>query len=161
MKPEVTIEDSRLSIHMETLVRAMTKEQKLEVLSWIASEEEVIDHVVDVICGEDPLGWSTGDPNRRESILARIENTQLKEGVRYSWKPWDLIRQLLRDIRTEENIYWILYHKIDPDLSRRVFEELRRLGVKDNYASNKAHEDIETIKVLIESTFAAMKEVKP
>ena len=161
MKPEVTIEDSRLSIHMETLVRAMTKEQKLEVLSWIASEEEVIDHVVDVICGEDPLGWSTGDPNRRESILARIENTQLKEGVRYSWKPWDLIRQLLRDIRTEENIYWILYHKIDPDLSRRVFEELRRLGVKDNYASEKAEQDITMIKTLIESTFAAMKEVKP
>lgn len=146
---------------METLVQAMTKEQKLEVLSWIASEEEVIDHVVDVICGEDPLGWSTGNPNRRESILARIENTQLKEGVRYSWKPWDLIRQLLRDIRTEENIYWILYHKIDPDLSRRVFEELRRLGVKDSYTSEKAEQDITMIKTLIESTFAAMKEVKP
>ena len=161
MTPEVTIEDSRLSIHMETLVQAMTKEQKLEVLSWIASEEEVIDHVVDVICGEDPLGWSTGDPNRRESILARIENTQLKEGVRYSWKPWDLIRQLLRDIRTEENIYWILYHKIDPDLSRKVFEELRRLGVKDSYTSEKAEQDITTIKTLIETAFAAMKEVKP
>lgn len=161
MTPEVVIKDSRLSIHMETLVRAMTKEQKLEVLSWIASDGEVIDHVVDVICGEDPLGWSTGDPNRRESILARIESTQLKEGVRYNWKPWDLIRQLLRDIRTEENIYWILYHKIDPDLSRRVFEELRRLGVKDNYTSDKANEDIETVKVLIESTFEAMKEVKP
>jgi hypothetical protein len=146
---------------METLVQAMTKEQKLEVLSWIASEEEVIDHVVDVICGEDPLGWSTGDPNRRESILARIENTQLKEGVRYSWKPWDLIRQLLRDIRTEENIYWILYHKIDPDLSRKVFEELRRLGVKDSYTSEKAEQDITTIKTLIETAFAAMKEVKP
>jgi hypothetical protein len=161
MKPEVTIEDSRLSIHMETLVQAMTKEQKLEVLSWIASDGEVIDHVVDVICGEDPLVWSTGDPNRRESILARIESTQLKEGVRYNWKPWDLTRQLLRDIRTEENIYWILYHRIDPDLSRKVFEELRRLGVKDNYTSDTAHEDIETIKVLIESTFAAMKEVTP
>lgn len=146
---------------METLVRAMTKEQKIEVLSWIASDGEVVDHVVDVICGEDPLGWSIGDPNRRVSILSRIEETQLKEGVRYNWKPWDLIRQLLKDIRTEENIYWILYHKIDPELSLRVFEELRRLGVKDNYTSEKAEQDIATLKELVDSTFAAMKEVEP
>jgi hypothetical protein len=42
-----------------------------------------------------------------------------------------------------------------------VFDELCRLGVKDNYTSEKAEQDITTIKTLIESTFAAMKEVKP
>jgi|688.fasta_scaffold392452_2 hypothetical protein len=161
MKPEVTIEDSRLSIHMETLVRAMTKEQKLEVLSWIASEDDVLNHVVDVICGEDPLGWSTGDPNRRAEILSRIEGAQLKEGVRYNWKPWEVLHQTLKNIRAEEHLSWVLYHQIDADVSRRVFDELCRLGVKDNYTSEKAEQDITTIKTLIESTFAAMKEVKP
>jgi hypothetical protein len=158
MSDTATVEGSDLKIPLEPLIRGMSLDKKREMLAWLATDDEVIHYVVDVICGEDELGWAMGDPNRRAAILSRIEDTQLKNGTHYSWKPWDEARSKIKDIRTEEHLYWVLYHQIDPDVSRRVFDELRRLGVKDNYTSTRADAEIAAVKLELDTALAAMRQ---
>jgi len=156
---EIKIADSALCIPLEPIISAMTFEQKRETLAWLATDDEVIRSVVSHITGNDDQGWSTGDPDRRQQILTEIEDSQI-DGLRYSWKPWGEARQKLKDIRSSEQIYWVLYHKIDPEVSRQVFNELQRLGIESNYTTEQANSDVESIKTLIENAFAGMKETK-
>lgn len=157
--PDIEINGTKLCVSLETIVNGMSKEQKREVLSWLATDREVVESVVDHILGRDEQGWSTGDPNRCQKILGEAEDFMLTDR-KYSWKPWDELRQKLKDIRADERLYWVLYHQIDQDVSRRVFEELRRLGVESNYTTKEADEDIAAIGKMIEDTFKQMKEDK-
>lgn len=157
MSETATIEGSKLQLDLEPLIRGMSIEKKREMLAWLATDDEVIRYVVDVICGEDELGWCMGDPGRRADILSRIEDTQLKDCTRYNWKPWAAARDKIRDIRTQEHLYWVLYHQIDPDVSRRVFDELRRLGVESNYTSKIADDEIAAVKLELDKALVAMR----
>ena len=157
--PDIEINGTKLCVSLETIIGGMSMEQKREVLSWLATDREVIESVVDHILGRDEQGWSTGDPTRCQQILGEVEDFMLADR-KYFWKPWDELRQKLKDIRADERLYWILYHQIDQDVSRRVFDELQRLGVKDNYTTNEADKDIATIGKMIEDTFMKMREDK-
>lgn len=157
MSETATIEGSKLQFDLEPLIHGMSLEKKREMLAWLATDDEVIQYVVDVICGEDELGWGMGDPGRRADILSRIEDTQLRDCVRYNWKPWATARDKIRDIRTREHLYWVLYHQIDPDVSRRVFDELRRLGVESSYTTTVADAEIAAVKLELDNALAAMR----
>jgi len=156
MTTEIKIADSFLCIPIEPIIDTMSFEQKREMLAWLATDSEVIESVVSYITGTDDQGWSTGDPNRRQRILSEIEGSQLGE-TRYNWKPWDEIRQKVKDIRSSEHLYWTLHHKIDQELSRKIFAELRRIGVESNYTTKEGDADVLEIKNLINSTFAGMR----
>lgn len=153
--PDIEINGTKLCVSLETIINGMSKEQKREVLSWLATDWEVVESVVDHILGRDEQGWSTGDPNRCQQILGEVEDFMLADR-KYFWKPWDELRQKLRDIRADERLYWVLYHKIDQDVSQGVFNELRRLGVESNYTAKEADGDIESIRQMIEDTFKDM-----
>lgn len=154
--PDIEINGTKLCVSLETIINGMSKEQKREVLSWLATDGEVVESVVDHLLGRDEQGWSTGDPNRCQQILGEVEDFMLADR-KYFWKPWDYLRQKLKDIRADERLYWVLYHQIDPDVSRRVFDELRRLGVESNYTTKEADKDIAVIGKMIEDTFKDMK----
>lgn len=154
--PDIEINGTKLCVSLETIINGMSKEQKREVLSWLATDREVVESVVDHILGRDEQGWSTGDPNRCLRILGEVEDFQL-EYVKYNWNPWSEIKQKLKDIRADERLYWVLYHQIDTQVSVQVFNELRRLGVESNYTTNEADKDIAVIGKIIENTFKDMK----
>lgn len=154
--PDIEINGTKLCVSLETIIQGMNKEQKREVLSWLATDWEIMESVVDHILGKDELGWSTGDPDRRQKILSEVEEEHLKDSLRYNWKPWDDIRQKIKDIRSTEHLYWVLHHKIDQDLSRDVMNELRKLGIESNYTTKEGDEDIQKIKDHIEETFKTM-----
>lgn len=151
----IEIKDSKLCLPMEEIIAVMDMDQKREVLAWLATDHEVIESVVSHLTGTDDLGWSTGDANMRQRMLSKVEETQVAE-LRYNWKPWDEIRQKIKDIRSTEHLYWVLYHKIDKSISGPLFEELRRLGVESNYTTKEGDEDVATLNGLIKSTFAEM-----
>lgn len=151
------VDGRNLAIPLEPLLQGMSLEQKRELLAWLASDEEVIRCVVDFICGEDDLGWAMGDPNRRAAILARVEDTQLREGVHYGWYPWVEATRKIKDIRSQEHLYWVLYHQIDPEISRLVFGELRRLGVESNYTTKVADEEVAMVRNELDTALKAMR----
>lgn len=152
----IEIKDSKLCIDMESIISSMNYEQKREVLAWLATDYEVVQSVIDHIIGRGDKSWSFGDPNTRQEILENIERSQL-ESPRYGWKPWSDIREKLKQIRNDQIVYWTLYHKIDPELSRRVFEEFRKLGIESNYTTKEADDDIKRIEKIIEETFKNMQ----
>jgi hypothetical protein len=157
--PDIEINGTKLCVSLETIINGMSMEQKKEVLSWLATDWEVMESVVDHILGRDEQGWSTGDSNRCQKILGEVEDFHLAN-VRYDWKPWDEIKQKLRNIRADERLYWVLYHQIDSQTSKMVFDELRRLGVESNYTTKEADEDIATIHEVIKDTFKQMAKDK-
>lgn len=153
---DIEIDGTKLCVSLETIINGMSMEQKREILSWLATDTQVMNSVVDHILGRDEFGWSTGDPNRRQQILSEVEDEHLKDSLRFWWKPWDEIRQKIKDIRSTEHLYWTLYHKIDPDLSWKVRSELNRLGIESNYTTKEGDEDIQKIKHYIDETFKKM-----
>jgi len=164
MSQEIKIQDSRICLSIESIIQAMSFEQKREVLAWLATDDDVVRSVVDHICGQDEHGWSSGDPNRRVEILARIENSQLSGKVRYNWRPWDEAKQKIKNIRSTEHLYWLIYHKFDKNLSIPIMDELRRLGVESNYTTKEGDEDIARIEQALNEAFQAMNkttETKP
>lgn len=156
MNNQIEIKDSKLCVSLESLVMGMSIDQKREMLAWLATDDEVVRSVVSHIVGEDDLGWSSGDPSRRQEILAKIEDSQIVS-LRYNWKPWDDLRQKLKDIRSAEQIYWAIYHKIDQNISRPLINEFSSLGIESNYTTEQADADVEEIKTMIESAFNGMK----
>ena len=157
MNTDIEIKDSKLCHSFESIVGAMTIDQKRETLAWLATDNEVVQSVVSHIVGDDDQGWSTGDDNLKQKILEKVESS-LIISPKYQWSVLTDLRQKLKDIRSSEHIYWVLYHKIDKDVAQLVFSELRKLGVKSNYTTEKGDSDIAEIKAMIESAFDAMKE---
>lgn len=157
MSQHIEVKGTQLCVELRPLISAMSLEQKREMLAWLAADDEVVNYVVDAICGEDEQGWAIGSPNCRQAILARVEDVQLREGFQYNWRVWDEARQKIKDIRSQEHLYWVLYHQIDPEVSRRVFDELRRLGVACNYLSTVADEEISALRKVLDDAFAGMR----
>ena len=157
MNTDVKINGTDLCIGIESIIQAMDLKQKREVLAWLATDFEVVNSVVDHIVGDDELGWSMGDANMMQEILSRVESSIISS-PRYNWRVWSDLNQKIKDIRSTEHLYWVLYHRIDPEVSRMVMDELRRLGVEPNYTTKQGDDDVSQIKKLIGDTFISMKE---
>ena len=154
---QVTIEGNKIQIEIEHLIQSLSFEKKREILSWLATDSEVVESVINAICGEDELGWAMGSPNDRQRILERVEGKQVAECLRYNWSPWEDLKQKLKDIRSDERVYWNLYHQCPDDLRRAVFDKTPGISESNNYTGKDADKDVNEIYDMIRDTFKAMQ----
>jgi len=158
----ITLEKGDIKIDIYELIRETDDETKKQVIKSFATDDAVIRHTIDYICGDDEDGWYPGDAaNLRQELLGRVEAKQLETMPEYGWRVWDEIRQKIKDIRSAEHIYWVLYHKLSDGLRRSVFKELDAMGVESNYTQAQGNDDIEAIRKLIKTAIKPTHETEP
>lgn len=161
----IEIDNSAIKIDFHHLFQAMSEEDTRVLIKSLAVESFVINKVIDYICDEDKDGWWASDtPNIRQKILERIEKSHLKNSVKYNWSVFNELESRLREIKEKQHIYWSLY-RLDSEMysvtndttgtseSIRsfIFNWMKRHGIKTEYSSKCADEDINNIKTMLQN----------
>ncbi len=153
MSSGIKINDNGLWVDFDYLMESMSSEDQKMFIKKFAIESNVIDHVVNYICGEDPDGWWSGcADDRRMKILTKVENAQLNKWSGYNWKFIDEATNRLKEIKEKQHIYWALYHSgvdYDSDFSMKVRKFLESNGIESDYTTKQADEEIEKVYSII------------
>lgn len=131
---------------------ALTGDQFEELIHRLGCAHRVLERAIDFLCDDDSDGWyDSTSVNDRQALLERVEQGHIAKS-KYNWLAWTEIRNALKAIRSEEHIYWRIYHHAPES----VREWLRNSGAKCNYATDEADADIKRIETMINEAFAAM-----
>lgn len=145
----ISIESGHIKIDLDYFLEAMSSADQKDFIKRFSIDSNVIDHVVDYICGEDPDGWWSGCADeRRMKILTKVENAQIKSWSEYSWEFIKEATDRLREIKEKKHIYWALYHNgcdYDSDFSQNVRKFLNNHGIESDYTTEQADEEIKQV----------------
>lgn len=159
MKKEVEIHEHRLCVDLDLVFRSMPQEQQDQFIHNLALQRNIIDKVVDYICGEDSFGsWTSEEPDLRQKLLDRVESKHVEDlasvGPRYGWRVWSDIQQRLKDIRAKQHVYWALSKdkyfedQLGWDAVHKFF---KRHDIESDYTTKQADADIAEVKQMIQT----------
>jgi len=161
MNTAIEVENYALKIDLHEIFRAMSAEDQNSFIHALALQSNIIDKVVNYICGEDEFGsWTSAEPELRQKILERVEAKHVSDlgriGPRYGWRQWSAIEDALKKIRCKQQVYWALHH--DKHLNDKYGWELvsdffKRHGIESDYTTKQADADIAEIKKMIQDAF--------
>ena len=105
------IENGEIKIDPQEIVDSLTSTEKTEMLKYYMVCDDVIESVIAWMCDEDTDGWwSSGSHKLREKLLKKIEDCHLAKMARFNWSSLDTAIPKIKKIRSEEHLYWKLYH---------------------------------------------------
>ena len=161
MKAKIT-EEYELKIDLDELVSGMTTEEKRRMMRACATEDDIVDTVIAYICDEDTEGWwSSATKDLRQGLLERAERAQVKAALQYSWAPFDDMRKRLKEIRSEQHLYWFMHHDLPPDLEiagRKILDKYRKNGGESHYTTEEADADVERALSILRDTLVKVAE---
>ena len=154
------MKDGKLIIYPQDIADSLSGEDKLEFIKHHVLSEDAIQMVLDYICDGDEEGWWSGDSDEiRASFLRRVEDTHLAEFSRYNWNSLGTACDKIKKIRSEQHIYWLLYHHPEAhDLT--ISEWLRKHDVNNDiseYSTKIADEEIEQIVSALKEEISDLK----
>ncbi len=160
-KEEFYVDNFKLTIDLDKIVRELDTEGKRQLAKTIALESDIFDSVLDYMCGEDKDGcWTTEEPNIRQKFLERAEKAHVQDlisqGPRYGWRVWSDIEKALKDIRCKRHIYWALYHSEDEWTKENAWTFFKNNKIESDYTTDQADKDIADIKRMISDAMASM-----
>jgi len=142
------MKDGKLEIHPQDIVDNLSKEDKMEFIKHYLVSTDVIQFVLDYICDDDEDGWWTGDSDEiRAAFLRRVEDAHLAGFGRYNWKSLGDACERIKKIRSEQHLYWKLYHHPESG-SLTIAEWLMKHNVNNDiieHTSKVADEEIDKI----------------
>jgi hypothetical protein len=143
--------DGNIKIDIYYLFSAMDEESQKSFIHTLALQKQIIELVVDYLCGQDAFGsWSGYDDDWRMQALTRIEGEQLKNWSRYNWKVFSELTDRLKEIRAKEHIYWALHHGAFRDELWPAWDRFCKAnGIESNYTTKQADEDIARIEKML------------
>lgn len=144
-------EEGNVIISLEDIIQNMSKEEKKKLCKTISIDYDVKKAVIDYICDEDEDGWWCSDSGHiREDILMRIEKAQLDKPTWYNWKLIDEAITRLKHMRSENHIYYTLYHLRDPHM---LVSDFVRIYLKDEseHMTNRADDDIKEVLNIVKN----------
>ena len=105
------MKDGKLEIYPQDIAESLSKEDRMEFIKHHVLCADAIQTVLDYICDGDEDGWWTGDSDEiRAAFLRRVEDTHLAQFSRYNWKSLGVACDKITKIRSEQHLYWKLYH---------------------------------------------------
>jgi hypothetical protein len=138
--------------------KSLPEESQKKLAKSLACDDFYIRKVVDLLCGEDEDGWFTGiDADYRQEILERIEKSHTKNPFNYSWSVWKEILQTVKSLKSEQHLYYKLYHHQNQDLTIRQFMDNIKDEDSQEYFTTKADKEIEEIKTIIKEKLTKEK----
>ncbi|MFA5217096.1 hypothetical protein [Sulfuricurvum sp.] len=162
----IKFEGANILININDLYSAMSEQDQKDFVKSVALNDDIINWVLDYICGDDNDGyWTSDDSNIRQRFLNRVEKTQLTKSI-ISWDTIRKIDQHLKDIKCKQHIYWSLYHDIPQIISQWLYEKhgiaiekgyidaavsyaLKCLGQESNFTTEQADKEIQELKDFI------------
>jgi len=142
-------EEGNVVIALEDIIQNMSKEEKKRLCKIISIDYDVKKSVIDYICDEDEDGWWSSDNGEyREEILIRVERCHLENPNGQNWKLIGEAIERLKHARSQQHIYWTLYHLENKDM--RVSDFIRLyMRDEDQFMTKKAETDIEEIMNIV------------
>ena len=93
MSSGIKYENGEIKLDIEYVLSAMSEEDQRLFVKAFSLQRNIIEHVINSICGEDPDGWwSSYEDEDRMNMFKRVEQAQLKNWSSYNW---EFIREAL------------------------------------------------------------------
>lgn len=138
--------EGKLEIDLSDIVDSLPEKDRRDFIKSAACSRQVIDWVIDYICGDDEDGWWTGDDgDLREKILTRVENTHLKDVTVFDWSLIKDAQKRLKEIESQRHIYWLLYHHPDRQITIGEFIGNKDMSEEHEFSTKRADEKVQEV----------------
>ena len=141
------MENGEIQIDPYEIVEALTSEQKHEMLKHYMVSDDVVTSVIAWMCDEDEDGWWAGGSHKlRERLFKKVEDCHLAKLARFNWSSLDEAIPKIKKIRSEQHLYWTLYHH--PDAHNMTISEWIRTRGNEicEHTTKVADDEIDEIR---------------
>lgn len=154
----IKYEGGEIKIDIDYLLSAMNEDDQKAFVKAFAVQRNIIEHVIDSICGEDPdCWWSSYDNEDRMRMFKRVEKAQLKKWSTYNWEFITEAKDRLKEIREKQRVYWALFHgEFREHLWDDFSQFCKRNGITSEYTTELANEDIARVEKIVKDALDKM-----
>lgn len=136
-----------IEIDPEEIFGYLDIEEKKELIKHLVLHEDVIQWVLNYICGEDEDGWWIGiDKNIRYNFLCKVESSLIDDlkKRKLGWQIWDEIVHFIKYYKSQKHLYYKLWNIENQSMT--IGEFLRRNGEENEFQTKQADEKIKELE---------------